>query len=212
MAPPDRPERILESSTELFARKGLATTTVREIGDAAGVFAVSLYHRFNSKNARVAERMRGFVVDIQLRCDQVEMTAGGPEDVLRGLIRETLIVIELHPHPIYQNDRAYLRDNDLLQSADGPSRQVREHRMKAIAEGVNPGTFRKDVARRSSIDRHETSCGRRRIGRAARNTPPNSSRIVRPRLFLSGFRAPPTPAGHERLSLSGRYVSRPLSP
>ncbi|MFE5644548.1 TetR/AcrR family transcriptional regulator [Rhodococcus sp. NPDC056516] len=148
MASPDRREKILESSAELFARKGVATTTVREIGDAAGVFSGSLYHYFKSKNAIVAELMHGFITDIQLRFDQVEKTATGPEDVLRGLIRETLIVIELHPHPtaIYQNDRAYLRDNDLLQSVDGPSRQVREHWMKAIAEGVDQGIFRQDVA------------------------------------------------------------------
>jgi AcrR family transcriptional regulator len=112
------------------------------------VFSGSLYHYFKSKNAIVAELMRGFITDIQLRFDQVEKTANDPEDVLRGLIRETLVVIELHPHPtaIYQNDRAYLRDNDLLQSVDGPSRQVREHWMKAIAEGVDQGIFRKDVA------------------------------------------------------------------
>ncbi|MFC8930875.1 TetR/AcrR family transcriptional regulator [Rhodococcus sp. NPDC057135] len=148
MASPDRREKILESSAELFARKGVATTTVREIGDAAGVFSGSLYHYFKSKNAIVAELMHGFITDIQLRFDQVEKTATGPEEVLRGLIRETLIVIELHPHPtaIYQNDRAYLRDNDLLQSVDGPSRQVREHWMKAIAEGVDQGIFRQDVA------------------------------------------------------------------
>ena len=144
VASPDRREKILESSAELFARKGVATTTVREIGDAAGVFSGSLYHYFKSKNAIVAELMRGFITDIQLRFDQVEKTANDPEDVLRGLIRETLVVIELHPHPtaIYQNDRAYLRDNDLLQSVDGPSRQVREHWMKAIAEGVDQGIFR----------------------------------------------------------------------
>src|SRR3546814_3574040 len=70
VASPDRREKILESSAELFARKGVATTTVREIGDAAGVFSGSLYHYFKSKNAIVAELMRGFITDIQLRFDQ----------------------------------------------------------------------------------------------------------------------------------------------
>lgn len=179
VASPDRREKILESSAELFARKGVATTTVREIGDAAGVFSGSLYHYFKSKNAIVAELMRGFITDIQLRFDQVEKTANDPEEVLRGLIRETLVVIELHPHPtaIYQNDRAYLRDNDLLQSVDGPSRQVREHWMKAIAEGVDQESSAKTWHRKFSIDRYETHCGRQRIGRIARSTPPTSSRI-----------------------------------
>ena len=144
----DRRDTILESSAELFAKKGVASTTVRDIGESAGVFSGSLYHYFKSKNAIVAELLRVFMADIQERFNQVERSADGPEDVLRGLIRETLIVIELHPHPtaIYQNERTYLRDNDLLQSVDGPSREVREHWLKAIAEGVEQGIFRKDIA------------------------------------------------------------------
>lgn len=147
-ATPDRRDTILESSAELFAKKGVASTTVRDIGESAGVFSGSLYHYFKSKNAIVAELLRVFMADIQERFNQVERSAEGPEDVLRGLIRETLIVIELHPHPtaIYQNERTYLRDNDLLQSVDGPSREVREHWLKAIAEGVEQGIFRKDIA------------------------------------------------------------------
>ncbi|MFE4503573.1 TetR/AcrR family transcriptional regulator [Rhodococcus sp. NPDC056743] len=147
-ATPDRRDTILESSAELFAKKGVASTTVRDIGESAGVFSGSLYHYFKSKNAIVAELLRVFMTDIQERFNQVERSADGPEDVLRGLIRETLIVIELHPHPtaIYQNERTYLRDNDLLQSVDGPSREVREHWLKAIAEGVEQGIFRKDIA------------------------------------------------------------------
>lgn len=147
-ATPDRRDTILESSAELFAKKGVASTTVRDIGESAGVFSGSLYHYFKSKNAIVAELLRVFMADIQERFNQVESSADGPEDVLRGLIRETLIVIELHPHPtaIYQNERTYLRDNDLLQSVDGPSREVREHWLKAIAEGVEQGIFRKDIA------------------------------------------------------------------
>lgn len=147
-ATPDRRDTILESSAELFAKKGVASTTVRDIGESAGVFSGSLYHYFKSKNAIVAELLRVFMADIQERFNQVERSADGPEAVLRGLIRETLIVIELHPHPtaIYQNERTYLRDNDLLQSVDGPSREVREHWLKAIAEGVEQGIFRKDIA------------------------------------------------------------------
>ncbi len=147
-ATPDRRDTILESSAELFAKKGVASTTVRDIGESAGVFSGSLYHYFKSKNAIVAELLRVFMADIQERFNQVERSADGPEAVLRGLIRETLIVIELHPHPtaIYQNERTYLRDNDLLQSVDGPSREVREHWLKAIAEGVEQGIFRRDIA------------------------------------------------------------------
>lgn len=143
-----RKDQILESSAQLFASRGVSRTTVREIGEAAGVFSGSLYHYFKSKDAIVAELMRGFMADIQARFDQVDKQADTPLGVIEGLIRETLAVIERYPYEtaIYQQDRAYLRDHGLLGTVDEPSRGVREHWMAAIREGVAQGLFREDVA------------------------------------------------------------------
>ncbi|WP_024794719.1 TetR/AcrR family transcriptional regulator [Tomitella biformata] len=145
---PDRKAKILECSAELFATKGISVTTVREIGDAAGVFSGSLYHYFKSKNAIVAELLGVFMRDIETRFDLIEATSSTPDETVRGLIRETLTVIELHPHPtaIYQNDRNYLRDHGLLDPVDSASRGIREHWLSAIRRGVESGVFRSDIA------------------------------------------------------------------
>lgn len=146
-ATPDRRERILSSSAELFATKGIAATTVRDIGETAGVFSGSLYHYFKSKNAIASEILDRFMADIQQRFDRVDERANNPADSVRGLILETLLVIEEHPYPtaIYQNDRQYLRDNGLLEPIDIASRDVRAHWLVAIRAGTEDGTFRKDL-------------------------------------------------------------------
>ncbi len=138
---------ILSSSAELFAEKGIAATTVRDIGETAGVFSGSLYHYFKSKNAIASEILRLFMDDILERFDRVDRGTSSPAETVRGLIRETLLVIDEHPHPtaIYQNDRQYLRDNGLLEPIDTASRGVRAHWLTAIETGAADGTFRTDI-------------------------------------------------------------------
>lgn len=145
---PDRRAQILDSSAELFARKGVAGTTVRDIGEAAGVFSGSLYHYFKSKNAIVAELLADLMGDIAARFELIEATASSPVEIIRGLIRETLTVIELHPYAtaIYQNDRNYLREHELLEPVDRASRGIREHWLEAIKRGTEEGAFRVDIA------------------------------------------------------------------
>ena len=60
MAPPagdDVRGRLLASATELFARKGYAATTVREIVEAAGVTKPVLYYYFGNKEGLYLELM-----------------------------------------------------------------------------------------------------------------------------------------------------------
>ncbi len=146
-ATPDRRAQILSTSAELFATKGIAATTVRDIGETAGVFSGSLYHYFKSKNAIASEILRLFMDDIMRRFNEVGQRTDTPAETVHGLILETLLVIEEHPYPtaIYQNDRQYLRDNGLLDPIDSASRAVRAHWLVAIRAGADAGTFRSDV-------------------------------------------------------------------
>lgn len=144
---PDRRENIVTHSSRLFAKKGIAATTVREIGDAAGVLSGSLYHHFKSKNEIVGEILRRFMADITRRFDSVVENSGSPEDTVRGLINETLAAIDEHPYAtaMYQNDRRYLQEHGLLEPVKSSSRAVRDHWIDAIRAGVAAGTFRDDI-------------------------------------------------------------------
>ena len=52
-------QRLLASAAKLFARKGYASTTVREIVEAAGVTKPVLYYYFPNKEGIYLEMMRG---------------------------------------------------------------------------------------------------------------------------------------------------------
>ena len=143
----ERRATIRDVSAALFASRGVAATTVRDIGDAAGVLSGSLYHYFPSKNAILTAVLSEFMSDIHAAFREVGAREEPPADTLRGMIHATLTVIDAHPHAtaIYQNDRAYLRDQGLLTEVDDQARLIREHWMTAIRAGVTDGTFRDDV-------------------------------------------------------------------
>ncbi len=144
---PERRAQIMAVSAELFATRGVTATTVRDIGDAAGVLSGSLYHYFKSKNAIIAEVLAGFMDDIHARFSEVAGASTSPEETVRGLVHATLLTIERHPHPtaIYQNDRQYLREHGLLDPVDRTSREIRGFWLAAIGAGIADGTFRDDV-------------------------------------------------------------------
>jgi AcrR family transcriptional regulator len=143
----DRRAAILARSAELFATRGVTATTVRDIGEAAGVLSGSLYHHFRSKDAIVGEVLAEFMADVQHRFAEVARRSRTPEETVRGLVHATLTVIEEHPHPtaMYQNDRQYLRERGLLEPVRSASRAVRDHWLKALEAGIADGTFRGDV-------------------------------------------------------------------
>ncbi|MGC6330032.1 TetR/AcrR family transcriptional regulator [Rhizorhabdus sp. FW153] len=51
----DRRRQILEIAAQLFARKGFRGTSMRDIGEQAGVLGGSLYHHIKSKDALFVE-------------------------------------------------------------------------------------------------------------------------------------------------------------
>jgi AcrR family transcriptional regulator len=143
----DRRTLILACAAELFATRGVAAATVRDIGEAAGVLSGSLYHYFPSKDAIVGEVLAQFMADVQRRFAEVARRSRTPEQTVRGLVHETLAVIQEHPHPtaMYQNDRQYLRDRGLLEPVHSASRAVQEHWLVALRAGISDGSFRDDV-------------------------------------------------------------------
>src|ERR1700722_2744200 len=88
---------ILVSAAELFARKGVGATTVREIADAVGMLSGSLYHHFESKDAIVAEILTGYLRAIQDHYAAVLASGKGPADSLHDLVLTSLQVASEQP-------------------------------------------------------------------------------------------------------------------
>ncbi|MGL5810143.1 MAG: TetR/AcrR family transcriptional regulator, partial [Nocardioides sp.] len=51
----DTRERIVREAAQLFAARGYAATSIRDIGSAVGVSSAALYHHFSTKDAILVE-------------------------------------------------------------------------------------------------------------------------------------------------------------
>lgn len=144
----ERRELILTRAAELFARKGVAATTVREIADAVGVLSGSLYHHFESKDAIVAEILNGYLDVIHARYAGVLASDRTAAQRLHDLVHESLRVAEEHPYPtaIYQNELPYLQAHAGLANVRKSASKVQRTWLQVIEAGAADGSFRKDIA------------------------------------------------------------------
>ena len=148
--PQDRRSDILASAAELFARKGVGATTVREIADAVGMLSGSLYHHFESKDAIVAEILTGYLRAIQDHYTAVLASGKGPADSLHDLVLTSLQVASEQPQAttIYQNERPYLRERPRFADVLAGAADIQRTWLLVIEKGVAEGSFRADIAPR----------------------------------------------------------------
>jgi AcrR family transcriptional regulator len=142
-----RDEILLEAAT-LFARRGIAATTVREIGDAVGLLSGSLYHHFASKEQMVDEIIASYLEDLVRRYRAVqEMYQHDPLECLRALIRASFESVAAHPQAceIYQNDFNYLTTLPRFAYIKRVSRNAQRIWMGTLVSGAEQGVFRADV-------------------------------------------------------------------
>jgi len=145
--PPDRRELILSSAGELFARKGIGATTVREIADAVGVLSGSLYHHFNSKDAIVDEVLTGYLEALRTRYAEVLASAAPARERLYDLVVASLQIAEQHTNAtmIYQNESHYLREQPRFDRIKTLAADVQRTWLTVIEAGVADGSFRDDI-------------------------------------------------------------------
>ena len=144
----DRRQLILDRAGALFAGKGVAPTTVREIGDAVGILSGSLYHHFDSKEAIAEEIVNAYVDDLLDRYRRVRSRFGGdPARCLAGLMRASFQSLHAHPDAcaIYQNDFQYLCSMPAFGVTKRRCRQVQDAWMAVLREGAARGVFRTDI-------------------------------------------------------------------
>jgi AcrR family transcriptional regulator len=145
--PVDRRDVILERAADLFAKQGVAATTVREIAEAVGILSGSLYHHFASKDEIVDAIVTSFMEDLVARYDAVLASETDPHAQLVGLVRASIATSAEHPHAteIYQNDARYLQADDGSAAVVKGARTVRSAWIQVLEGGAASGVFRDDV-------------------------------------------------------------------
>lgn len=145
--PGDRHQQILAVAAGLFASKGVAATTVREIADEVGILSGSLYHYFDSKEAMVDQILAPYLRDLRAACEEALSAPARPAVRLRGLISASLQVAATHPHAteIYQSEVSYLTQSERFGYLAGAAAEVRKAWLRVIEDGMASGAFRSDL-------------------------------------------------------------------
>ena len=147
MNPQERRRQILDRAAEVFAVKGVASTTVRQIADSVGVYSGTLYHYFPSKDAIVVEIIREYFHDLQQSFDEVRTSNSDPLAALEALVLAAIEAGIDHPHAtrIWQNEPEYMQER-MTESGLGTTGSDLEGLWSdTIASGIRSGVFRDDV-------------------------------------------------------------------
>ena len=142
-----RRDEILSIAAVQFAERGVANTTVRDIGAAAGILSGSLYHHFESKELMVAELLLPVMHRQVGRYRAIVGNDGSAAEILRDLI--TTAVGEAAQTP---SETRMIRNDAQAMSAMPALRPVADLLVEAaklwssvVARGVASGEFRADV-------------------------------------------------------------------
>lgn len=141
----DRRMAILTSAARLFASKGVAATTVRDIADAVGILSGSLYHHFASKE-EILEAVIGEYTDSVLARYEAVTETGDPIERIRSLIRASIevAVTSRDANEIYQANAPALRSRG-SQRLIGATARTHEIWAAAIRDGIAAGQIRSDI-------------------------------------------------------------------
>lgn len=134
-------------AADLFARKGFEATSIREIGDAAGILSGSLYHHFNSKEEMLDVMLRRFV-DRLVPVYQGVVSDGGPAaDTLRRLITEglRLSVENARELTVIMHERKFLNRTPEFSYVSDVMRDVERIWFGVLQEGVRSGELREGL-------------------------------------------------------------------
>jgi AcrR family transcriptional regulator len=138
---------ILRSSAELFAKQGVASTTVRQIASAVGVLSGSLFHHFPSKDAIVNEIVTSHLDLLRGRYREVLAADLTPRTRLERLTSTSLQIAEADPNAtiIYQNETSHIRELPQYEAVKEVAAEVQQSWLSVIEDGREDGSFRTDI-------------------------------------------------------------------
>jgi len=141
-----RRDEILQVAAKLFAEKGYEETTIREIGDAAGILSGSLYHHFQTKEEMLHELLKGFIAMIPEYQALVEK-GKGPKETLCDMIDLGLRTVVSNPNivAITVHDRKFLNRHPSFGYVNAAWKEIGKIWHGVLQQGVDEGLFRGDL-------------------------------------------------------------------
>ena len=142
-----RRDEILAVAATVFATRGIAASTVRDIADEAGILSGSLYHHFESKDQMVVEVLLPVIARQQQRYTEAAKEITDPAALLRRFI-----VIGVEGVAESPQTSRILHNESVQFQADEPLLSVHEQRHVTsklwglvVKRGQRDGLFRKNL-------------------------------------------------------------------
>ena len=141
-----RREEILQVAAELFAAKGFEETTIREIGDAAGILSGSLYHHFQTKEEMLHDLLREFVEMIP-QYQAIVDRGQPPKETIQAMIDLGLRTAVNNPHivAITVHERKFLARNPTFAYVQSAWRDMSKIWYGVLDRGAAEGVVRDDL-------------------------------------------------------------------
>jgi AcrR family transcriptional regulator len=145
--PSERREALVQIAAELFAERGYRATTVRHIGDAAGVLSGSLYHHFDAKETILDELLSSYLNELLDTYRAIVKAGDPPAATLRELVHASFRSLSEHRAAItvLQNERNYLRTLPRFGYLTKSEEEVRRIWISVLRDGMESGEFRSDL-------------------------------------------------------------------
>lgn len=144
-------EEIVAAATKLFARRGIAATTMAEIAEAAGLAASSLYYWFRSKQ-QILEVVVEDVNRAPLRLAEEALVAEGPvRDRLRRLVEADVEAVCAFPFDINEVHRLATDDREAFARYWHDRRRLIDTVQQLIVEGIAAAELRPVDARLAAL-------------------------------------------------------------
>ncbi len=143
MATADTRGRILEASLRLFAERGFAGTSIRDIAGAVGIQSATLYGHFASKEHILAELAEaGHEAHRRRLADALAGASTDPVDQLTALVRAHVLVhAELAMLSIVANVELHALSPDLAAGSIAARSESARLFTEAIDRGIDLGRF-----------------------------------------------------------------------
>ena len=146
----DRKQALLDIAAEMFAERGYKATTVRQIGNAAGVLSGSLYHHFDSKEA-FADTLLSAYLD-QLTATYRTIVADEEMSALEKyeeLVRTAFRSLESHRAAVVvlQNEGDELAQLPRFKYLPKREREIRDLWVAVLKDGIDAGLIRPELYR-----------------------------------------------------------------
>lgn len=142
-----RRDELLKVAANVFARKGFANATVRDIGEEAGILSGSLYHHFESKDAILEDVLTNLFDEMEQGYEEI-VAAGRPADqTVIDLMMTGYGYLDTFNDAIHvlNNDFAYISQVPRFEFVTKRTHRIEEMWVETLQRGIDEGVLRPNL-------------------------------------------------------------------